>query len=110
MKILIAEDEPISRRILQAALTDGGFEVVASHNGADALKIMQAPDAPKLAATALKASRFNLFASGPLLFGMIFPNNAPGAPLVLMLGALLLGVGFWFGPLKKSFKIKPTVD
>src|SRR5262245_58444922 len=33
------------------------------------------PDAAKLAATAGKASRFNTYASGPMLFAMIVPNN-----------------------------------
>src|SRR5438477_4190252 len=32
------------------------------------------PDAPALAATAGKASRFNTYASGPMLFCMIVPN------------------------------------
>jgi uncharacterized membrane protein len=68
------------------------------------------PDAAALAATALKASRFNLYASGPMLFGMIVPNNDPGrSPLALIL-ALVVGIGFWFGLVKRSFKIKPTVD
>jgi uncharacterized membrane protein len=68
------------------------------------------PDAAALAATAAKASRFNLFASGPMLFGMIFPNNDPGASHVYMIGALVVGVGFWFGLIKRSFKIKTTVE
>ena len=36
------------------------------------------PDAAKLAATAGKASRFNTYASGPMLFAMIVPNNYSG--------------------------------
>src|SRR5262245_60556518 len=67
------------------------------------------PDAAKLAATAGKASRFNTYASGPMLFGMIVPNNYAGWPAVAMLLALILGVGFWFGLIKRSFKIKTTV-
>lgn len=68
------------------------------------------PDAAKLAATALKASRFNLFVSGPMLFGMIVPNNYAGWPAVGMLLAIVLGAGFWMGPLKRSFKVKTTVE
>jgi uncharacterized membrane protein len=68
------------------------------------------PDAAAMAATALKASRFNLYASGPMLFGMIVPNNDPGrSPLAILL-AVIVGVGFWFGLVKRSFKIKPTVE
>ena len=68
------------------------------------------PDAAAMGATALKMSRFNLFASGPMLFGMIFPNNDPGRSPAAMIVALVLGIGFWFGLVKRSFKIKPTVD
>jgi uncharacterized membrane protein len=67
------------------------------------------PDAAKLAAQAGKASRFNTYASGPMLFGMVVPNNYAGWPAVAMVLALILGVGFWFGLIKRSFKIKTTV-
>jgi uncharacterized membrane protein len=68
------------------------------------------PDALKLGATAMKASRFNLYASGPMLFGMIYPNNDPGRSPWLMVIVIIVGVGFWYGNVKRSFKIKPTVD
>ncbi len=68
------------------------------------------PDAATLGATALKASRFNLYASGPMLFGMIFPNNDPGRHPAVMILALIIGVGFWTGLVKKSFKIKTTAE
>ena len=67
------------------------------------------PDAPKLAATAGKASRFNTFASGPLLFAMIVPNNYAGWSHAGMGLVLLVGIGFWFGPIKRSFKVKTTL-
>jgi uncharacterized membrane protein len=67
------------------------------------------PDAAKLAATAGKASRFNTYASGPMLFGMIVPNNYAGWGHAGMGLALIIGVGFWFGMIKRSFKIKTTV-
>ncbi len=66
-------------------------------------------DAAQMAATAFKASRFNLFASGPMLFAMIVPNNFPGwTPWAIPL-VIVVGVGFWFGPLKRSFKVKTTI-
>ena len=68
------------------------------------------PQAAEMAATALKFSRFNLYASGPMLFGMIMPNNDPGRSPLFMLIALVLGVGFWFGQVKRSFKVKTSVD
>lgn len=67
------------------------------------------PDAAKMAATALKASRFNTYASGPMLFGMIVPNNYSGWSHAGILIALIVGIGFWFGMIKASFKV-PTTD
>src|SRR5689334_23903731 len=52
------------------------------------------PDAAKLAATAGKASRFNTYASGPMLFGMIVPNNYSGWNHSGIIIALVLGLGF----------------
>ena len=49
MKILIADDEPISRRLLQASLVKLGHEVVAVTDGASAVSELLAPDAPRLA-------------------------------------------------------------
>ena len=67
------------------------------------------PDAAKLAATAGKASRFNTYASGPMLFAMIVPNNYSGWSHSGMALALIVGIGFWFGLIKRSFKVKTTV-
>lgn len=49
MKILIAEDDPIPRRLLEATLTKSGYEVVAARNGSEAWDMLQAEDAPRLA-------------------------------------------------------------
>ncbi len=49
MRILIAEDEPVSRRVLEMHLTKWGHEVVATQNGLQAWMRLQQPDAPKLA-------------------------------------------------------------
>ena len=67
------------------------------------------PDAAKLAATAGKASRFNTYVSGPMLFAMIVPNNYSGWTHAGILLTLILGLGFWFGLIKRSFKVKTTV-
>ena len=67
------------------------------------------PDAAKLAAAAGKASRFNTYASGPMLFAMIVPNNYSGWSHAGILLILILGIGFWFGMIKRSFKVKTTV-
>lgn len=49
MRILIAEDEPISRRLLESSLIKWGHEVVVTTDGAQAWNVLQAPDAPNLA-------------------------------------------------------------
>lgn len=49
MRILIAEDEPVSRCLLKGLLTEWGHEVVACGDGLCALERLQGDDAPKLA-------------------------------------------------------------
>jgi uncharacterized membrane protein len=67
------------------------------------------PDAAKLAATAGKASRFNTYASGPMLMGMVGATHFPtfSGPVVIVVS--IIGVGFWFGMIKRSFKVKTTI-
>jgi two-component system, cell cycle response regulator len=49
VKILIADDDPVSRRLLEATLTRSGHQVVAVPDGASALEALQSPDGPRLA-------------------------------------------------------------
>lgn len=49
MKILVAEDDPVSRRLLQAFLARWGYEVTITEDGAEALRVLQRDDAPRLA-------------------------------------------------------------
>jgi phosphoserine phosphatase RsbU/P len=49
MKILIAEDERISCRLLESTLAGWGYEVVVTNNGHDAWAVLQGADAPQLA-------------------------------------------------------------
>ncbi len=49
MKVLIAEDDPVSRRVLVAALEKFGYEVVVAADGAEAWAALQSADAPQLA-------------------------------------------------------------
>jgi signal transduction histidine kinase len=44
MKILIADDEPVSRRLLQSFLQTWGHEVLAASNGAEAWQLFQCHD------------------------------------------------------------------
>ena len=49
MKVLIAEDSVLFLRLLERLLADSGFEVVIASDGDEAWRILQEPDAPKLA-------------------------------------------------------------
>lgn len=48
MRILIAEDEPTSRRMLEVTLASWGYEVVAAADGQEAWQLLQHEAAPQL--------------------------------------------------------------
>ncbi|OAI41645.1 hypothetical protein AYO40_02835 [Planctomycetaceae bacterium SCGC AG-212-D15] len=49
MRVVLAEDETTTRRLLERALTDWGHEPVSASDGIEAWKILESDDAPKLA-------------------------------------------------------------
>jgi diguanylate cyclase (GGDEF)-like protein len=49
MKVLIAEDDAVSRRLLQGFLQKWGYEVAVATQGDEAWKLLQSAGAPKLA-------------------------------------------------------------
>jgi two-component system, NtrC family, sensor kinase len=49
MRILIAEDDPVSRCLLEAKLAKWGYDAVVTCDGNEAWQALQAEDAPKLA-------------------------------------------------------------
>jgi phosphoserine phosphatase RsbU/P len=49
VKVLIADDDLVPRRLLQHALVEWGYEVVVACDGSEALQLLQMPNAPKLA-------------------------------------------------------------
>lgn len=49
MKVLIADDEPIMRKLLRSALQRWGYEVVVAENGDQAWAVLSGDDAPMLA-------------------------------------------------------------
>ena len=49
MRVLIAEDDRLNRRLLEVSLTDWGYEVTATADGAEAWEVLQGDDAPPLA-------------------------------------------------------------
>ncbi len=48
MKVLIAEDDPISRRLLEASLTKWGFDVTVTRGGNEAWQVLQKSEPPPL--------------------------------------------------------------
>jgi len=49
VRVLIAEDDAVSRCLLEATLTKWGYEVVTTTDGLQALEVLSQPDAPSLA-------------------------------------------------------------
>jgi two-component system cell cycle response regulator len=49
MKILIADDEPVSRRMLQVLLEKWGYDVISAEDGDAAWEKLKIPDAPRMA-------------------------------------------------------------
>ncbi|MBN1554753.1 MAG: diguanylate cyclase [Phycisphaerae bacterium] len=49
MRIVIAEDDPISRKALETTLRRWGYEVIVTRDGKEALQALSQPDAPRLA-------------------------------------------------------------
>lgn len=47
-RVLLAEDEPVTRRLLEAQMTRFGFEVVSVNDGLSAWEVLQSPNAPSL--------------------------------------------------------------
>jgi len=48
MQVLIADDDPVYRGMLQQLLEQWGFEVVLASDGAEAWKVLQRENAPRL--------------------------------------------------------------
>jgi diguanylate cyclase (GGDEF)-like protein len=49
VKVLIAEDDMVSRRLLEAMLTKWGYEVTVTRDGVEAWEVLASKDAPSLA-------------------------------------------------------------
>jgi diguanylate cyclase (GGDEF)-like protein len=49
MKVLVADDELVSRRLIESSLKRWGYDVVTAADGSEALAILNSPDRPNLA-------------------------------------------------------------
>ncbi len=48
MKILIADDDPVYRSLLESMLKQWGYEVIVACDGKEAMEVLSQPDAPML--------------------------------------------------------------
>jgi len=48
MKVLVVDDDPISRRLVEASLSRAGYEAIAVAGGVEALRRLAEPDSPRL--------------------------------------------------------------
>jgi phosphoserine phosphatase RsbU/P len=48
LRVLVADDDPVSLRVLQGAFEKWGYEVVAAKDGAEAWRVVNEPGAPKM--------------------------------------------------------------
>jgi DNA-binding response OmpR family regulator len=48
-RILVAEDDPVSRTLISSRLTKWGYDVVITNDGAEAMTVLRRSDAPSLA-------------------------------------------------------------
>ena len=48
MRILIADDDPISRELVEKLLREWGYEVILTCDGNEAWAVLQSPEAPSL--------------------------------------------------------------
>jgi len=49
MKVLVADDDLVSRRLLESSLSKSGYRVVVAADGTEALRLLDGPDCPRLA-------------------------------------------------------------
>lgn len=48
LRVLVADDDDVMRRVLETLLPQWGYEVQSVNNGGDALKVMEAPEPPQI--------------------------------------------------------------
>jgi phosphoserine phosphatase RsbU/P len=81
MRILIAEDEPVSRRLLQKSLETWGYQAVVCTDGAEALAVLEEADAPAVAVLDWMMPGLD----GPEICRRIRESGSPRQPYLILL-------------------------
>jgi two-component system cell cycle response regulator len=81
MKILIADDEALSRRLLEKTLQKAGYEVLAVSNGSGAVTELCKPDGPRLALLDWEMPELD----GPDVCREVRKKNEPGYVYMILL-------------------------
>jgi diguanylate cyclase (GGDEF)-like protein len=81
MRVLIADDSLVMRRLLEVTLRGWGYEVVSAADGAEAWEILQSEDAPPLAILDWIMPVF----TGPELCRLVRGQSRPGYTYILLL-------------------------
>jgi DNA-binding response OmpR family regulator len=84
MRVLIAEDDPVSRRLLETNLLKWGFEPVLARDGGEALQVITGHDPPRL----LILDWMMPGVSGQELCEVTRKIETPIAPYIILLTAL----------------------
>ena len=80
MKILIAEDDAISRRLLETILRKWGYDVVVAQDGGQAWTELQKEDAPRLAIPAGSWAQQPVRRAETVNSGGSFDSPMPNSP------------------------------
>lgn len=83
-RVLLAEDEPVTRRLLQAQLTRFGFEVVSVADGLSAWAVLQSAESPSLVVLDWNMPGLD----GPEVCRRIRGSARPGYTYMLLVTAL----------------------
>ncbi len=81
MKILIAEDEPMMLMAIEAKLKNDGYDVIATKDGNEALKVIEA-DSPDLIITDILMP----YTSGLELIGIVKSTQSKNIPVIVLSG------------------------
>jgi DNA-binding response OmpR family regulator len=81
MRILVADDDSVSRFALEDTLAEWGYDVVGADDGSAAWQVLQRPDAPELAILDWEMPGF----SGPELCRKVREAQSARSPYIMLL-------------------------